>query len=337
MASSSKSLEIPDVHVNFFHLAIAAALLFTMAAYVFCRRPVVIISSVALGAASIFGHVEPHYFLGSFTVLLVLSSEYIVAKSRGTRSYFPVICSLVVSSMALIFSGLVVYISSGTTFLPTWPYFVFLVAIVTTLPWLSIISSLVLIRGQHGYDVPDNALDIEITKQLVRSVSVGISGLLLSKPRDDASYLEFMSDLEELEYFLSSMSFPDRAIIRNLIAGAALEVEDGNIIQAKSIIIGNSIFQECQKSYRFRCKALSEAVNSEHGFLVRNLLALIHSYRLIVPSNRRRACRFTPTCSEYAERALLHKGARLGLKLATVRSFRCVSHGDSGWDPVSLR
>ena len=46
------------------------------------------------------------------------------------------------------------------------------------------------------------------------------------------------------------------------------------------------------------------------------------------------ACRFTPTCSEYARQALKKHGPIKGLALAIWRIMRCNPWGGSGYDPV---
>ena len=48
-----------------------------------------------------------------------------------------------------------------------------------------------------------------------------------------------------------------------------------------------------------------------------------------------KACRFTPTCSEYAIEALEKFGTIKGLKLSIKRVSRCHPWGGSGYDPVS--
>ena len=47
-----------------------------------------------------------------------------------------------------------------------------------------------------------------------------------------------------------------------------------------------------------------------------------------------KACRFTPTCSEYTIVALERFGARKGLTLGVKRLAKCHPWGGSGWDPV---
>ena len=46
------------------------------------------------------------------------------------------------------------------------------------------------------------------------------------------------------------------------------------------------------------------------------------------------ACRYTPTCSQYAIEAISKHGAIKGLWLAIKRISRCHPWGGSGYDPV---
>lgn len=47
-------------------------------------------------------------------------------------------------------------------------------------------------------------------------------------------------------------------------------------------------------------------------------------------------CRFTPTCSCYAQESILLFGSRRGMWLTIRRLFRCRPFGPSGFDPVPL-
>lgn len=47
-----------------------------------------------------------------------------------------------------------------------------------------------------------------------------------------------------------------------------------------------------------------------------------------------KACRFTPTCSEYTTEAIEKYGAFRGLFLGVKRFLRCHPLGPSGYDPV---
>lgn len=70
------------------------------------------------------------------------------------------------------------------------------------------------------------------------------------------------------------------------------------------------------------------------NFPTRCLLLLIRLYRLLLAPMLGCNCRFTPSCSAYAEEALCRHGALRGLKLAGSRLLRCHPLGGSGFDPI---
>ncbi len=60
----------------------------------------------------------------------------------------------------------------------------------------------------------------------------------------------------------------------------------------------------------------------------------INFYRKCISPYTPPACRFTPTCSEYALQAIRKHGPIKGLGLAVWRILRCNPWGGSGYDPV---
>jgi putative membrane protein insertion efficiency factor len=64
------------------------------------------------------------------------------------------------------------------------------------------------------------------------------------------------------------------------------------------------------------------------------LLALIRFYQRAISPFLQPACRFSPSCSHYAQEAIGRHGACLGLWLALKRLARCHPLGGSGYDPV---
>jgi hypothetical protein len=57
-------------------------------------------------------------------------------------------------------------------------------------------------------------------------------------------------------------------------------------------------------------------------------------YRRFLSPLKPPMCRFSPTCSEYAIRALEVHGLVRGGALATWRLLRCQPFAKGGWDPV---
>ncbi len=64
------------------------------------------------------------------------------------------------------------------------------------------------------------------------------------------------------------------------------------------------------------------------------LLTLIRIYRAVISPALPPRCRFTPTCSQYAEQAIQTWGPWRGTWLALRRIARCHPLGGTGWDPV---
>ena len=84
-------------------------------------------------------------------------------------------------------------------------------------------------------------------------------------------------------------------------------------------------------------EATFAAVAAEIGrlFAVTGLLVfLIRAYKRIVSPLLPPACRFVPTCSEYAVGAIEKHGPVRGVLLAVRRIVRCASWQPGGFDPV---
>ncbi|MBQ2034086.1 MAG: membrane protein insertion efficiency factor YidD [Alistipes sp.] len=64
------------------------------------------------------------------------------------------------------------------------------------------------------------------------------------------------------------------------------------------------------------------------------LLALVKFYQYCISPYTPPACRFTPTCSQYAVEALKKYGPIKGSWLTIKRLLRCHPWGGSGYDPV---
>ncbi len=66
----------------------------------------------------------------------------------------------------------------------------------------------------------------------------------------------------------------------------------------------------------------------------RILLAIIKFYKRAISPYLGNACRFTPTCSEYAIEAIGKYGALKGFGMAAWRILRCNPLCKGGYDPV---
>jgi len=64
--------------------------------------------------------------------------------------------------------------------------------------------------------------------------------------------------------------------------------------------------------------------------------ALILFYRVTFSAFAGRFCRYAPTCSEYADEAIMRHGLWAGGWMGFARLCRCRPGGGAGFDPVSM-
>jgi uncharacterized protein len=67
------------------------------------------------------------------------------------------------------------------------------------------------------------------------------------------------------------------------------------------------------------------------------MVGAVLAYQRVVSPLLPRACRFAPTCSEYARVAVLEHGAARGAWLAMRRIARCHPFHPGGYDPPPVR
>jgi putative membrane protein insertion efficiency factor len=72
----------------------------------------------------------------------------------------------------------------------------------------------------------------------------------------------------------------------------------------------------------------------DRGRAARGAADILGAYKRFVSPLLPRACRFQPTCSEYAREAILRHGFGTGVGLALRRLSRCHPFHKGGFDPV---
>ncbi len=64
------------------------------------------------------------------------------------------------------------------------------------------------------------------------------------------------------------------------------------------------------------------------------VLQILRGYKWAISPMLPPACRFVPTCSEYAQEAVERYGALRGIGMAAMRLLRCHPFSRGGYDPV---
>ena len=70
---------------------------------------------------------------------------------------------------------------------------------------------------------------------------------------------------------------------------------------------------------------------------MKNLLISLINFYQKMPFSSHKACRFTPTCSNYAKEAINTYGAFKGSILSIKRILKCNPFGPFGYDPVPIK
>ncbi len=68
--------------------------------------------------------------------------------------------------------------------------------------------------------------------------------------------------------------------------------------------------------------------------MVKILITILKLYKIVISPFVPRACRYLPTCSEFAAEALKRHGIIRGGYLSIKRIIRCNPWGKHGYDPV---
>lgn len=73
------------------------------------------------------------------------------------------------------------------------------------------------------------------------------------------------------------------------------------------------------------------------SYVARGMVGAVVVYQRLVSPFLPQTCRFAPTCSEYARRALIERGVLVGGWLALRRVLRCHPFHPGGDDPPPAR
>lgn len=89
-----------------------------------------------------------------------------------------------------------------------------------------------------------------------------------------------------------------------------------------------------QQMWKTACRGVYWVWKLICSLISKVMLALLWFYRHCISPLTPAACRYTPTCSQYAVEAIKKYGPFKGGWLALKRILRCHPWGGSGYDPV---
>lgn len=264
-------------------------------------------------------------------LLLFTICEWILIKGSGSPLRWPAITS---AGCGLLGITLLLVHAQSLHPQPAWiGGLMFL-----SLPWLGVASALILASRSTSTN-PASAYSPLLLKAMLSSCSEALSpldgGLLkIKNDTPDTSFHRGKLEIDALSAKSESLSKEDQTTLANelVILREHLELnEKKTAIEHLHVLFERFILNPQQKS-QSRLQKYRRTANPR--FLAKCALGVIYAYRKIVPSNKRRGCRFEPTCSCYAEESLLRFGFWKAFLLSTHRALRCVPNGETGRDPV---
>jgi putative membrane protein insertion efficiency factor len=319
-----------DPQLRWVHFALAALLLALLG--IFTRlRPVAFIGLSAVPVLSMPFLFGAPVMSGAaiLAFLLPVSAEWLLKRSRGSRYLWPSISALAASMMGVCLAGFVLGASPGSLLLVG--------GMVASLPWFACASAMVLATVDRPDQQPSPAT-LAVTTAILSRVRARLTDIANGELGRKPIGADLLCDLEGLEKCLPRLSLDEHKACREALLTAEALLDEGSIGEAPEVCVKWLRDLQLAADLSAQFVQIPNGHAPEHRYRVaRHGVALIHAYRRIVPEDRRRGCRFEPTCSNYVETALLQHGFLAGLFLSLKRALRCVPHGDSGWDPVPRR
>jgi putative membrane protein insertion efficiency factor len=312
------------------HFGLAALLLGLLAIFTRFRSLALVSLSAIPVLTTPFMPTAPAYNAAAMlTFVLPVSAEWLLKRSRGSRYLWPPITALAAAIVGGVLAGLSLGASPGSLLLVG--------AIFVVLPWFPCASTMVLAasgQSEHRLSLATSAVTTAILSRVRSQLTDGTNREAEKTP----IIADLLFHFARLERCLPRLSWDEHIACREALLTCEALLDQESVEDARQVCLeklaalqvpDNRAEQLAQVTREFRPERLSP--------LVRHGIALIHAYRRMIPEDRRRGCRFEPTCSNYIETALLEHGFLTGLLLSWKRALRCVPHGDSGWDPVPRR
>ena len=340
MSSTSQNLQIPDVRPNLIHAGLLLVAFFFVRLYPAIRQTLFFGASLICLGGIIFGYfssggleslarltVAGVCFVLLLTELLVsvlaLQTGWLTIRNKAWLILFSDLAALLAATFLLL--AIESAILSG----------LFVLQIICS-PWAIIFSQASTQRVRQRTPDKRYRTKLEVYKAMLSKFLAR-----LEAPQDvntAASGLRLLQEVYQLSNASNQVRPEELDDVTNLVITAEFRLKDESYESVLKEIEKNATVQTVLQRHATRESSIIAFSNASHSFWQRQALAIIHSYRNLIPANRRRACNFTPTCSEFAEQAILLHGARKGVILAAIRAAACVPNGGGGIDfPPSLR
>lgn len=330
MASNSKSLKIPDVTLNILHFILLGLIFLIIRLFPILRRPYLYASSLygAWHIYLIFGYANIWFVLSFLFFFVLVLLDNLVVSPRLQNDILGIkhktLISLIVGLLGVLF-GASYYLEFSSEILliiATTQFFL--------LPWFGILSQkCVLLAKSRTFD-KDASIQMEIFRSMLHKLRESLEGRADVYIRKEGQ--ELLQTLSLLGQSIDVAKSQEIELLMVAILSAELSLKSGEIESANTLLSENLTVKALLDRFELRNKLLEYEINLKHSFWQRHAIAIIHAYRKLLPARYRRSCRYTPTCSEYAEQSILLHGFFNGLRISLARASSCVPNGGRGVD-----
>jgi len=341
LTSTSKNLPVPGVKASAIHAMILILSFVIIKTLPLVRRPIMYLSAAALGIfpltiltwaslqADLFQDIAIIHCVAitsSIAICLAdLSIKYL--SPMTTAKLITLYAIMALTSLASLFVG----ITLSGSFVGAEKN-LFLLAVVCSIvaqPWMPVFSAWCVVQARARLK---GSPSINQKATLVHLIS-RLENQLLRKPTQIGKIEPVLETINRITTDIDQLSCEAIEALSSTVVGITSALDGGDRIDLECLIRDPYVLALHQESYKFD-EELETLLARPLNEWQKQAIAVIHAYRAIIPANKRRACKFTPSCSTYCETAILKHGLLKGARYGMIRTCGCVPGAPSGWDPV---
>lgn len=208
----------------------------------------------------------------------------------------------------------------------------FILAIVCSIvaqPWMPVFSAWCVVQARARLEGSPSRNQKATLVHLISR----LENQLLKKPTQIGKIESAFETISRIRTDIDQLSPQGIEALSSTIVGITSALDGGECIDLECLTKDPFVLALRQKSDKYD-EELAILLAGPLNMWQKQAIAVIHAYRAIIPANKRRACKFTPSCSTYCETAILKHGLRKGMAYGMIRTCGCVPGAPTGWDPI---
>lgn len=332
---------MPGVKASAIHGMILILSFVSIRALPVVRRPIMYLSAAAVGIFPLttlnwaWLQTSPiqdiptiHYVAITISIAIYLTDLSIKYLSPiNTTKLITLFTIMALTSLALLFIG----ITLSGSFVGA-EKILFILAVVCSAvgqPWMPVFSAWCVVQARARLKGSPSRNQKATLIHLISR----LENQLLRKPTQKGEIESVFETISRIRTDIDQLSSEAIDALSSTVVGITSALDRGVWIDLECLTKDPFVVALRQKSYKYD-EELAILLAGSLSTWQKQTIAVIHAYRAIIPANKRRACKFTPSCSTYCETAILKHGLRKGVAYGMIRTCGCVPGAPTGWDPV---